>query len=466
MNLSDKLTELRRAGGMSQEELAEKLGVSRQAVSKWESGATMPELAKLIEIAKLYRVSLDALLSLEHAQEHDGEESTETGSTPPSPPQDGEPSEDAEEAESAQDEPDEQDNSPVSRARRLLRHRTVRYGAVAVLCAVALFAVGRHYSARIERLQSQVNSLQDQVSSMQGNLSSQIGGISDSVQDILEREASLIAQFDYEVTDVDLRKSECTLSFSLLPKTIPEGLAVTVMLDDTGNAPVFSSSHDRYSAPLTRDSFGVFTGSVTVPLSDTLVVTAYLDSGTETQTQQLEPIYWLRSNLRPQLSFFDLPNSYTRRGENNCWTLSTTFHTDDLAYLTMGALSDCTLKSVTLTYERGGEELAHIPLSAMSDEEWVDYLGSGETYPTAIMPDTLSEDGYNLLYTGETPYELSLPLSDEWLTAVLTVELTDGTTLRASVSRARTDGNGYYELEEYHNSEELVFTILLPEDAA
>lgn len=42
MELYEKLYELRRASGMSQEELAEKLGVSRQAVSKWESGATQP----------------------------------------------------------------------------------------------------------------------------------------------------------------------------------------------------------------------------------------------------------------------------------------------------------------------------------------------------------------------------------------------------------------------------------------
>ena len=48
MELYEKLYELRRASGMSQEELAEKLGVSRQAVSKWESGATQPELGKLI----------------------------------------------------------------------------------------------------------------------------------------------------------------------------------------------------------------------------------------------------------------------------------------------------------------------------------------------------------------------------------------------------------------------------------
>lgn len=68
MELYEKLYELRRASGMSQEELAEKLGVSRQAVSKWESGATQPELQKLIELSKLYSVSVDELLSLEHAE--------------------------------------------------------------------------------------------------------------------------------------------------------------------------------------------------------------------------------------------------------------------------------------------------------------------------------------------------------------------------------------------------------------
>ena len=57
MELYEKLYELRRASGMSQEELAEKLGVSRQAVSKWESGATQPELPKLIELSKIYPVS-------------------------------------------------------------------------------------------------------------------------------------------------------------------------------------------------------------------------------------------------------------------------------------------------------------------------------------------------------------------------------------------------------------------------
>ena len=48
MNLSKKIYELRKASGMSQEQLAEKINVSRQSISKWESGQAIPELEKLV----------------------------------------------------------------------------------------------------------------------------------------------------------------------------------------------------------------------------------------------------------------------------------------------------------------------------------------------------------------------------------------------------------------------------------
>ena len=62
MALSEKLYELRKKGGLSQEQLAEQLGVSRQAVSKWESGKAVPESDTLISISKYYNVSLDYLM--------------------------------------------------------------------------------------------------------------------------------------------------------------------------------------------------------------------------------------------------------------------------------------------------------------------------------------------------------------------------------------------------------------------
>lgn len=60
--LGKKLYELRKARGLSQEELAERLGVSRQAVSKWECGESLPDTDNLITISKIYGVSLDELV--------------------------------------------------------------------------------------------------------------------------------------------------------------------------------------------------------------------------------------------------------------------------------------------------------------------------------------------------------------------------------------------------------------------
>jgi transcriptional regulator with XRE-family HTH domain len=62
IEIANRLVQLRKKHGLSQEELAEKLGISRQAVSKWERAESSPDTDNLISIAKLYNVSLDELL--------------------------------------------------------------------------------------------------------------------------------------------------------------------------------------------------------------------------------------------------------------------------------------------------------------------------------------------------------------------------------------------------------------------
>ena len=62
MAFSEKLRSLRKKSGLSQEQLAEHLNVSRQAVSKWESGISTPESDKLIAIGEYFGVSIDYLL--------------------------------------------------------------------------------------------------------------------------------------------------------------------------------------------------------------------------------------------------------------------------------------------------------------------------------------------------------------------------------------------------------------------
>lgn len=62
LTIANRLVELRQARGLSQEDLAASLGVSRQAVSKWERGESAPDTDNLIALATHYGISLDALL--------------------------------------------------------------------------------------------------------------------------------------------------------------------------------------------------------------------------------------------------------------------------------------------------------------------------------------------------------------------------------------------------------------------
>ena len=68
MAISDKILSLRKENGLSQEAFAEKLGVSRQSVSKWESGTAMPDIDKIVSISEIFGVSTDFLLKKDSAE--------------------------------------------------------------------------------------------------------------------------------------------------------------------------------------------------------------------------------------------------------------------------------------------------------------------------------------------------------------------------------------------------------------
>ena len=61
MEIGKKIMDLRKKNGLSQEELAEKVGVARQTISKWELGETSPDLKQSKELSKIFNVSLDEL---------------------------------------------------------------------------------------------------------------------------------------------------------------------------------------------------------------------------------------------------------------------------------------------------------------------------------------------------------------------------------------------------------------------
>lgn len=71
MKLSEKIVTLRKQRGLSQEELAGKLNVSRQAVSRWEVGSALPDASNVLQLSKLFEVTADYLLNDDYESDHD-----------------------------------------------------------------------------------------------------------------------------------------------------------------------------------------------------------------------------------------------------------------------------------------------------------------------------------------------------------------------------------------------------------
>ena len=442
MELYEKLYELRRASGMSQEELAEKLGVSRQAVSKWESGATQPELSKLIELSKIYQVSVDALLSLEHAKE-------QQDSSPAAPAAEGTAQDTVEDAPAAK---------PNFRTFCAQHKKSIGGAAVAL---AALIAVGVHYNNRINTLSTQVNDLRSQLYSVQSSLSNQINGISSTVSDILERETSLVLQFDYDVTNVDLKKEECTLAFSLLPKAIDEGTLVSLLVTDR-DAP---SPENCHRLPLTQNDHGYLTGEVTLALSNDLDVSVSFEKDGAKQSGDLGSINSLKDNALPQVSYLFIPYSYSR-STGKPWEYHFKPSSGERlsGSISLGALSRASIRSACLTYSRAGKILERVPLAASScsDAPIVTAISSDSAEAICIPQDIAY---YDLSIADKKSSSFSLPLETTPLVCELIVDLSDGITLRARLFEARSteDGDDCDETNDLDSLGSLPFTVEYPD---
>ncbi len=71
MKLPDKIIKHRKANAWSQEDLAEKLNVSRQAISRWENGTALPDAQNILQISKLFHVTTDYLLNDDYESDSD-----------------------------------------------------------------------------------------------------------------------------------------------------------------------------------------------------------------------------------------------------------------------------------------------------------------------------------------------------------------------------------------------------------
>ena len=401
MKLCEKLYELRRTAGLSQEELAEKLNVSRQAVSKWENGAAQPELSKLVELSRLYGVSVDELLSLEKAEKN----GTSVNADAPAPA-----------APAAQETP-----SPAQPRRvKLLR-------TAAAVCLAAAVGLALYNNHRVKQLEWQLSSLQSQITSVQSSLSSQISYISGSVREAMEESATLTSQFDYTVKRFDLDAYTCTVTFALRPKTVRDDLAVSLRLRS------LASDDGTTAVELVRDEYDVYRGEAVLSMNDDgFEATAAYDTGGERQLETIRDLPGFADEALPKLyedlSFgYVLSRSYSGsdiRCSVRGWADPEDHRT---ANLYLGAY-DADVRSAWLDYLVDGKSAAQSTLRFME----VDDERSAVQWWISDIPDESTAGVYSIY--GAEGVEFGLSFGSE-LKIRFHVELTDGTVLTALLTR-------------------------------
>ena len=193
----------RKAAGLSQEALGEQLGVSRQAVSKWESDAAVPELENLIAMSRVFGITIGALLGVAPSEQPAQEDPVlyadmveDAGQPAPM----GELT-DRELAAVEAIAAKYLEAAQTSQRPRWSRKRKFLTGAVAggvvLLAGVCLWGGLSTLGARLNEVQAQVNGIQSAVSS-------QIGSLTGQIRTILEENAGILSNFSVQVTNYDL----------------------------------------------------------------------------------------------------------------------------------------------------------------------------------------------------------------------------------------------------------------------
>lgn len=206
MTLGQRIQDLRKQAGLSQEALGETLGVSRQAVSKWEGDNGIPELDTLIAMSRLFGVTVGQLLGVEEPVPAE-EESTAAM--------------DEERVEAILSRYVEE-----SRQHEPTRRPTLASWVIAAVVVVAAFTIAAVSIGRTREVREDINDLWSNVSEIESlvtNVRNQVGGLSDELKTILEEQGRLQSSFDCQVIGFDVERQTVNVRLSLTLKEYTDG---------------------------------------------------------------------------------------------------------------------------------------------------------------------------------------------------------------------------------------------------
>ena len=307
MTVGQRIAQKRKELGLSQEALGERLGVSRQAIYKWESDAALPEIEKLVNLSREFSVSIDWLLG-------EGGESREL-----TPDQlrmveeivgrylAAQPSGKAvplrEAAEPEEDGAGREKPGPPRRRRWPQ--------VLAVLGAAALAAALVNLFVQLEQTRRDYQNLQYAISNVTQNVNNQIGGIASRVESILQSQNALTAEQSARVVSTDYRANTVTIEARVMPRTYVEGMTAEFILVSGG---------ESFTVPGELGENHAFTAQITGQLSDEITVSAALLTGDQRQTQVLEEFFGLYFDSFPTVNLSGGLVQFSKTSEAVNWT--------------------------------------------------------------------------------------------------------------------------------------------------
>ncbi len=263
MTVGKRIAQKRKELGLSQEGLGEQLGVSRQAIYKWESDATLPEIEKLIALSRIFAAPVGWLLGVEDA----GTQEAAPDSTAP---------EQTGELTRTQLDMVEEIVRRYQQAAKPKRRRWLW-----VLAVIVLIVVFARLFAMLNQLQEDYNRMQSSVDYIDRNVDNQISSITSRVESILNNLNSFTVEQSGEIVSADLANNTVTFALRAVPKTYTEGMTAVF------RAQYGEGAADVAEVPAELGEGRVYTAELTCPLTNDISLSVIFTTGDKSETQNI-----------------------------------------------------------------------------------------------------------------------------------------------------------------------------------
>ncbi len=275
MTLGERIAQKRKAAGLSQEALGEIIGVSRQAIYKWESDQAVPELDKLIQLSKVFEISVGWLVSEEEpgAVQKEAWSASGISNQADDAANNFAPGLSAEDAEELTLRVLRDYTAQMERAAANRKQPQKYKWLVAVLCLALLVGV-----VQLRNLKQQYQNLYNYMSRMEIRTQQEIGNISGNVQRVLEKYSDLTVSSDVKIVSADYASNTVRIEISTKPKTYTKGMTAVFHIN-TGEEML------NVSASETEDKS--FEAAVDCPLTNEISVDVEFVTGDVSESKHL-----------------------------------------------------------------------------------------------------------------------------------------------------------------------------------